>query len=109
MKIILQKTAILLLCFTLIICCVPAASAVNSGTLTSIKIPQATELIGEEAFLNCTSMKQVTIPETVIRIGDRAFYGCSNLKDFQCSSDTIVSEDAFKEGELIGYGGKRSK
>ena len=35
--------------------------------------------IGEEAFLNCVSLKSIAIPKSVCRIGYNAFYGCKGL------------------------------
>ena len=35
--------------------------------------------IGDEAFLNCTSLTSVTIPNSVTNIGDYAFYWCTSL------------------------------
>lgn len=35
--------------------------------------------IGENAFLDCTSLSSITIPESVRTIGNRAFYGCDSL------------------------------
>lgn len=38
------------------------------------------ELIGEGAFLGCTSLTNIDLPITVKEIGDEVFYGCANLK-----------------------------
>lgn len=36
--------------------------------------------IGNQAFLNCTSLKQVILPNSVTTIGANAFSGCTNLQ-----------------------------
>ena len=47
----------------------------------AVKLPDDTTVIGDEAFLNCTTVTSIEIPVNVTRIGTRAFYGCNGLKD----------------------------
>ena len=37
-------------------------------------------LIGNDAFMGCTSLKELYIPESVVQIGPHAFDNCPNLK-----------------------------
>ena len=78
MKAILQRTAVLLLCLSLCLCCVPAASADGIKTL---KIPAGVTVIEDEAFSGCASITSVIIPASVKRIGASAFSGCAGLAD----------------------------
>ena len=84
-------------------------SAFARSSIEEIVLPDKITSIVPFTFKDCKELKKVKCNPGLKKIHAWAFHGCSNLKDFQCSSDTIVSEDAFKEGELIGYGGKRSK
>ena len=36
--------------------------------------------IGDEAFMNNTTIEEIVIPDTVVVIGKRAFAGCTSLK-----------------------------
>ena len=50
-----------------------------AGGVTSIQLPDSLEIIGEEAFQNC-SFEEITIPNKVNTIKKFAFSGCKNLK-----------------------------
>ena len=83
----------------------------NSGTLTSITIPDSVtkmygytfyecrnlqsvelsdsiELIGDMSFYNCTSLTEITLPASVKTIGGATFYDCSNLSTVNCYATT---------------------
>ena len=47
--------------------------------LTSVRIPDSVEFIGDCAFRGCTGLTSVTIPDSVTAIGDYAFYDCEGL------------------------------
>ena len=57
----------------------------NSG-IESFDIPNGTEIISENVFKGCASLKTVTIPSTATEIKKDAFSGCTSL-------ETIVFED----------------
>lgn len=61
--------------------------------LTSIKLPQNIEIIGNRAFTYCSSLTSITIPNSVTSIGDYAFGDCSSLTLVTLNSNTIVSKD----------------
>ena len=84
-------------------------SAFARSSIEEIVLPDKITSIVPFTFKDCKELKRVVCNPELKKIHAWAFHGCSSLKDFQCSEDTVVSEDAFKEGELIGYGGKRSK
>jgi hypothetical protein len=49
--------------------------------LTTETLEDGLEVIGGEAFKECTSLERIFIPPTVKAIDDTAFNGCSNLKN----------------------------
>ncbi|MDE6419532.1 MAG: leucine-rich repeat domain-containing protein, partial [Lachnospiraceae bacterium] len=51
--------------------------------------------IGEEAFLNATSITRLEIPKDILAIGDRAFMGCSGLTTISAYAGKIGNR-AFK-------------
>ena len=60
-------------------------------------IPIEVKEIGEDAFLNCTSLETILIPENVKQIGKGAFAGCTNLKHVYLTSAVLIKEHAFKD------------
>ena len=58
--------------------------------------------IGEEAFLNCDSLKKVILPESLIKIGNAAFKGCDSLEFVELPSNIEeLGEDSFAGSEKI--------
>jgi len=51
----------------------------ENTTITSVKIPEGVTSIKDSAFQSCGSLTEVTIPKSVTSIGDNAFTGCSSL------------------------------
>ena len=45
-----------------------------------ITIPDGVEVIGERAFIGCSSLQSVDIPDSVVEIGESAFYDCESLQ-----------------------------
>lgn len=99
----------------------------NSGTLTSITIPDSVtkmydytfyecdnlqsvelsdsiELIGEMSFYKCTSLTEITLPASVKTIGGATFYDCSNLSTVNCyatTPPTLGDNQVFPAGVTI--------
>ena len=48
-------------------------------TDTSFTIPNSVKMIGDYAFIGCSSLTAITIPDSVTIIGEGAFYRCSSL------------------------------
>lgn len=48
--------------------------------------------IGDNTFLNCTSLKTVTIPAKVKKIGKQAFSGCRKLKTIRINTKKLSSK-----------------
>lgn len=61
-------------------------------------------VIGESAFLNCTSLYEITIPESVLEIRSEAFAGCSFLKVVRVANrQTVIANNAFDSNTVIEY------
>lgn len=84
-------------------------AAFARSSVEEIVLPDGITSIVPFTFKDCKELKRFVCNPGLKKIYAWAFHGCSNLKDFQCGPDTEVSEDAFKERELIGYGGRNVK
>lgn len=51
----------------------------NCTSLTSVSLPEGTNVLGDGAFYGCTSLTSIVLPSTVTGIGTRAFGGCTTL------------------------------
>ena len=52
----------------------------NCGNLTSVILPESLNYIGEEAFLNCGSLRgAITLPESLLEVYGNAFASCDEL------------------------------
>lgn len=65
------------------------------GSGGDIVIPSNVSYIGEEAFMENTSITSVTIPSKCTSIGNAAFKDCIKLKKVIVESNVSVSADAF--------------
>ena len=66
--------------------------------ITSIKLPQNIEIIGNRAFHNCGSLTSITIPNSVTSIGDEAFYECHDLSSVIISNIlTSIGDSVFED------------
>ena len=80
-------------------CC----SFMGCRKLKDVKLGNVT-VIGESAFLDCTSLCEITIPESVLEIRSEAFAGCSNLKVVRVTNrQTIIANNAFDSNTIIKY------
>ena len=70
--------------------------ASNKSNVKSVKIEDGVTGIGDNAFLECSSMTDITIPESVTTIGVSAFAQCSSLTDVTIPENvTSIGEGAF--------------
>lgn len=60
----------------------------------SVKIPDTVDVIGADAFKNCTKMTSINL-DNVKEIGDRAFYTCESLKEVNLKSAESIGKLAF--------------
>ena len=71
--------------------CYPCALTKDSYT-----IPNDIRIIGESAFISCSSLASVTIPDSVTYIGYGAFEGCDSLISIMLpDSITYIGENPF--------------
>lgn len=68
----------------------------------SVVIPETVTLIGEGAFMDCSSLETVNIPEAVTGIDRGAFVACTSLKEITIPENvTYVREEAFTACESL--------
>ena len=62
------------------------------------KILSSVEVIGRNAFANCSDLESIVIPDSVTKMGYWAFSGCSGLKQIKLSKNLkSVTMDCFSE------------
>ncbi|MBQ6655118.1 MAG: BspA family leucine-rich repeat surface protein [Erysipelotrichaceae bacterium] len=64
-------------------------SSIKNVTITD------TTAIGEEAFMNCSSIEDIRFNDNVASIGNNAFRGCTKLSVFIPNSVTAIGNQAF--------------
>ena len=47
----------------------------------TVQIPEGVEIIGEEAFMDCSFIRKVIIPYGATKIANKAFYSCTSLRE----------------------------
>lgn len=68
----------------------------NVSTLKNITFPSTLKTIGSDAFGGCTALKEISLPENLTTIGDGAFYGCEALEEIKLpESLTTIGGSAF--------------
>ena len=66
--------------------------------LTTIILPSSINMIGQNAFTNCSSLKTISIPSSVTSIGEYAFSGCSALASLKLpTSLTSIEPGLFSD------------
>lgn len=66
----------------------------------SVIIPGAVDVIGADAFRECTKMTSINL-DNVEEIGDRAFYNCKLLKSVNLKSAGSIGKQAFANIEKL--------
>jgi hypothetical protein len=66
-----------------------ASNTLIAGCQNSF-IPNSVKAIGDEAFLNISSLRDIIIPNSVTSIGEWAFFGCSGLEEVTMGKRVIT-------------------
>ena len=64
----------------------------NAFTMSEYKVPEGTEIIGDSAFIGCSSLIAVTVPDSVTAIGNDAFYNCNSLTEIFVGRDSYAKQ-----------------
>ena len=72
----------------------PDGAMAGKETLVTVMLPAA-EAIEANTFAGCTNLASVVVPECVDVIGENAFKGCASLKNLSFSGITGVGANAF--------------
>ncbi|MDP4119749.1 MAG: leucine-rich repeat protein [Bacillota bacterium] len=74
----------------------------NYTSILRIKIPDTVTSIGANSFCNCQSLTSLTIPDSVIYIGSAAFDGCESLDNITMSNNVrSIGDHAFYNCKLL--------
>lgn len=69
----------------------------DCSSLVDISLSPTITSIGEYAFSGCSSLTEIQIPVNVTYIGQYAFYGCSSLKGINVPTDFVnISASTFE-------------
>lgn len=75
---------------------IAAGTFKGNTTLTSIKLPECINKIGDRTFMGCSSLKSIDIPDSVTHIGNSAFEECFELTSAKIPSGvTSLGASAF--------------
>ena len=75
---------------------------IDCSSLTCVNIPNSVVIIGERAFARCSSLTSINIPSSVTSIGERAFSGCRSLTNVNIpSSVTNIGYYAFQNCQSL--------
>lgn len=61
-----------------------------------VELPEGVEVIGSNAFEDCTSLEEITFPQTLKAIECEAFLNCVSLKKAMIYQKVTVDMTAFK-------------
>lgn len=71
-------------------------SLMGCRNLTTAKIPDNLEKIGNNTFKDCSSLVDISLSPTITSIGEYAFSGCSSLTEIQIPANvTYIGQYAF--------------
>ena len=75
---------------------IASAALAFNGNLTTINLPDTVEIMGDGAFLGCTSLTSILLPQGLQTVSEAAFAYCESLKEVTFSdSVTEIAAGAF--------------
>ena len=82
--------------------------AFSESQITSIKLPDSLEKIGDGAFIFCANMKNIEVPESVKYICENAFNSCTALESIEILNPECEIYDSYFTmyqftGTIYGY------
>lgn len=63
--------------------------------VTSVKLPEGVESIGDAVFNGCTALKELYLPESIEKLGYNAFNECKLLENINLPNVTEIGYQAF--------------
>lgn len=79
-------------------------SLMGCRNLTTAKIPDYLEKIGNNTFKDCSSLVDISLSPTITSIGEYAFSGCSSLTEIQIPANvTYIGKYAFHGCSSLKY------
>ena len=79
-------------------------SLMGCRNLTTAKIPDYLEKIGNNTFKDCSSLVDISLSPTITSIGEYAFSGCSSLTEIQIPNNvTYIGKHAFHGCSSLKY------
>ena len=79
-------------------------SLMGCRNLTTAKIPDHLEKIGNNTFKDCSSLVDISLSPTITSIGEYAFSGCSSLTEIQIPNNvTYIGKYAFHGCSSLKY------
>ena len=83
-------------CFDYTVTSIGDDAFIDGSSLTSVTMPNTVTSIGSSAFRRCSSLTSLTIPNSVTSIGSGAFFYCSGLTSVMIpNSVTNIGQNAF--------------
>lgn len=77
---------------------IPNSFMLGNDIITSITLPATTEIIGMNAFAECSQLKSITLPSTLTKIGSCAFEKCRSMTGIDIpGSVATIERYAFSE------------
>ena len=74
---------------------IPANLLCGNSCITSVKLPESVETIGDQAFYGCTKLESIEFGENVTTIGDNAFNGCTRLSNVKLGRVQTLGDAVF--------------
>lgn len=78
--------------------CFAQNQAIQSVDLSEMKNLQ---LLGTQAFKDCTNLEEVKLPDQLETLEDQTFYGCSNLTTVDGNGIKTIKDEVFSECILL--------